>query len=107
MASRRSRAKRAEAKRQAIQLERIAAHVSHERAKLVKRNLSQDNRETATVYDHLGRAKVVRTNAYSTITDSFVRMVQGGGLHECLNLDRPIGDSDRQLDAFRARISKR
>lgn len=100
MSSRRQRAKRGKAKREAIAAERQAAFISHQRSLIVKRNLSLDNCETATVRDHLGRAKVVKTRAYSKITDSFVRMVQGGGLRECANLDRPIGDSDRELAAF-------
>ena len=97
---------RAKAKREAINLQRQQAFIAHERAKVVKANLVQDNREVATVWDHLGRPKLIRTTAYSRITDSFVRMVQGGGLIECLNLDRPDGDSDRQVAAFKARHSK-
>lgn len=100
MASRRQRAKRAKAKREAIAAERKAAFIAHERSKRVKCNLAADNREVATVRDHLQRVKLVRTTAYSKITDSFVRMVQGGGLRECANIDRLDGDTDRELQAF-------
>lgn len=106
MASRHTRRKRALLKKAAIAEERKAAFVSHERAKLVKRNLAIDLRETFTVRDHHGTVKVTHSNAYSRITDSFVSMVQGGGLRECLNLDRPIGDTDRRLDAFKAKHNK-
>jgi len=107
MASRHQRRKRAAAKKASIQTERIAAFVSHERAKAVKRNLATDNRPTATVRNHLGIARVIHTNAYSGITDSFVRMVEGGGMRECLNLDRPQGMSDRQLDCYKARVANK
>jgi hypothetical protein len=100
MASRRQRAKRAQAKREAIQAERKAAYIAHERGKRVKQNLAMDNREVAIVRDHLQRPKLVRTTAYSKITDSFIRMIQGGGLRECANLDRLDGDTDRELQAF-------
>lgn len=103
MASRHQRRKRAAARKALISQERQAAFVSHERAKLVKRNLAQDNRPTATVRNHLGQLRVIHTNAYSGITDSFVRMVEGGGMRECLNLDRPQGMTDRQLDCYKAR----
>ena len=107
MASRRQRAKSAALKKASIEADRKAAFIAHERAKAVKRNLATDNCETATVRDHHGIVKVVKTSAYSKITDSFNRMVQGGGLRECLNLDRPYGDSDRELLAFKRRLTNR
>lgn len=100
MASRRQRAKRAQATREAIQAERKAAFIAHERSKRVKANLAVDNCEVAVVRDHLQRVKLVRTTAYSKITDSYTRMVQGGGLRECANLARLDGDNDRELQAF-------
>jgi len=106
MASRNERRKRAKLKKAAVQADRVAAFISHERAKRVKHSLAVDNRETATLVNHLGIARVVRTNAYQRITDSFVRTVQGGGMRECLNLDRPQGMTDRELDAYKRKPKK-
>lgn len=107
MASRHQRRKRAIAKREALEAERREAFIANERAKRVKANLAADNREVYALRDHLGRTVCRRSNAYSGITDSFVRTIQGGGLRECLNLDRPIGDTDRQTAAFKAKTVKK
>ena len=105
MATRNERRRRAKIRKASIEAERKAAFIANERAKIVKANLAVDNREVATVYDHWGRAKLVRTNAYSRIKDSFVRTVEGGGLRECLNLDRPSGDTDREITALKKRLT--
>lgn len=105
MATRNERRRRAKIRKAQFESDRKAAFVANERAKLVKANLAADNRETATVYDHLGRAKLIRTTAYSRIKDSFVRTVEGGGIRECLNLDRPSGDTDRELSALKKRLT--
>lgn len=107
MASRHERKRRAKVKREAISAERKAAYLANERAKLVKANLARDNREVYTLRDHLQRLVLRHSNAYSGITDSFVRTVQGGGLRECINLDRPSGDNDRQHKALQARLAER
>ena len=107
MASRHQRRKRAQAKREAISRDRLEAFLANERAKQVKANLARDNRETYTLRDHLQRPVLRHSKAYSGITDSFVRTVQGGGLRECINLDRPSGDNDRQHKALQARLSER
>ena len=107
MASRHQRRKRALTKKAAIAEERKAAFVSHERATRVKASLAADSRECYTVRDHHGTVKVVRSTAYSRIADSFVRTVQGGGMRECVNLDRPIGDSDRDIQALKKRLTTR
>ena len=106
MASRHQRRKRALIKKAAIAAERVEAFIANERAKVVKANLARDNREQFTVRDHLGRLRVVKSRAYSKITDSFNRMVEGGGLVESLNLDRVEGDNDRAVAAFKAKHSK-
>jgi hypothetical protein len=107
MASRHERRKRAYAKKCQCEATRREAFIAAKRADAVKRNLAADNREVATLTNHLGQSRLVRTNAYSRITDSFVRMVQGGGLIECLNLDRPEGDTDRMVAALKAKTKAR
>ena len=106
MASRHQRRKRGLAKKAAIAANRAEAFIANERAKVVKANLARDNREQFTVRDHLGRLKTINSRAYSRITDSFNRMVEGGGLVESLNLDRVEGDNDKVLAAFKAKHSK-
>ncbi len=107
MATRNQRKRRAKARRAEYETERREAFLANERAKVIKANLAADNREAYALRDHLGRTVIRRSNAYSGITDSFVRTVQGGGLRECLNLDRPIGDTDRQVKAFKDRLSNK
>ncbi len=111
MASRHQRRKRAKAKRLAMETSRREAFIAFQKSATVNENLAHDNRPTATVYriskDGKKRGYVtVQDRGYSRITDSYVQMVQGGGLRESVNLNRPIGDSDRQIAALKKRLDK-